>query len=310
MAQVGVVLVHGIGTQAPSWADDLARELSARTVAELEGVLAGEPRPEPRHVLAIESVWWADILQEPQRELRRILEAAETSQDADGRWWIRLWRPLYEFLRRKERGFVAEFIGDVIAYRKDAAYDAVHQRLTEALTRLTERLSPPAQGPKAPVTFVAHSLGTVITSNHIWDERRARAARREEGFHERLILANVFTLGSPLALFSLQYGSAEAFRHPIAVETRHGRWINLYDPDDPIAMPLKPLNAAYREAVFRDVRVQSGAYLVAHTRYFRHRPTLALIARKLALDWLALNDRLPAASLAPHFAADDRTLSP
>jgi hypothetical protein len=93
------------------------------------------------------------------------------------------------------------------------------------------------------------------------------------------------------------------------METERGRWINLFDRDDPVGMPLRPLNPAYRKAVFRDVDVQAGLYLVSHLRYFTHSKVLELIAHKLALDWIACNHALPASELAALDAGYERALA-
>ena len=112
-----------------------------------------------------------------------------------------------------------------------------------------------------------------------------------------------------MALFSLRFGGPEAFSKPIRMETGRGRWMNLFDRDDPIGMPLKPLNEAYQRAVFNDVDVQAGLYLWSHLRYFTHSKVLELIADKLALDWIAHNGRLAAGELAALDAAYERTLA-
>ena len=73
-------------------------------------------------------------------------------------------------------------------------------------------------------------------------------------------------------------------------------------------MPLKPLNAAYDRAVWKDAHVDSGPYLLAHAGYFSKSGTLTIIGRKLALDWLALNRWLPPGRQAELDAAYDATL--
>ena len=273
-------------------------------------------------------VHWAPPLEPGQIELRRILEAARSGTFAHGAP-RRLLRALLRSWRKWEARFVAEFIGDVIGYRNPAARDAIYAAFTDAFNLVAEDLAPADPGTpstiagaapshsstaagasgKAPVTIIAHSLGTVISSDYVWDMINARRAHGEAGFHPRLELANLFTVGSPLALFSLRYGGPAAFSLPISVEHPGGRWINLYDPDDPIGMPLKPLNEAYHRAVFRDVQVDAGPYLLAHSRYFTRSATLALIARKLALDWVALNERLPPGDMSVRYAAYDTELT-
>ena len=49
-----------------------------------------------------------------------------------------------------------------------------------------------------------------------------------------------------------------------------GRWVNIFDEDDPVGMPLKVLNEAYNKVVHKDVLVNSGVYGISHTNYFKH----------------------------------------
>ena len=57
------------------------------------------------------------------------------------------------------------------------------------------------------------------------------------------------------------------------------------DEDDPVGIPLKVLNDAYSKVVYKDVLVNSGLYGISHTSYFKK--------AQLAIDWVALNQKLP-----------------
>lgn len=93
-----------------------------------------------------------------------------------------------------------------------------------------------------------------------------------------------------MALFALQYG-IELFKSPIHVEDAQGHWTNIFDLDDPIAYPLKNLNDAYEKAVHLDCQVNTGGFGVSHVRYFGNRIVQETIAKKLAADWLRMNDK-------------------
>ena len=92
------------------------------------------------------------------------------------------------------------------------------------------------------------------------------------------------------------------------VETREGRWLNIFDDDDPVGMKLRGLNKAYAEAVHQDVQVDAGPYGVSHTEYFNKQAVLDLIANKLAIDWLRLNDIGPQESHTKRLAEFDERL--
>ena len=303
MTRLAVVLVHGVGDQQPDWADPIARQLERDVLAQLAHLLPSVP--DPKEVLAIQDVYWADILQERQRELYKVLAKAN-QVEVSGSWWRKLVREAIRGFKRVESRFVAEFIGDVIGYLDRDTQAAVHKRVTEALDRLSGEAG--SQKAKTPLTIVAHSLGTVISSNYVYDHAKRRHALGKSGFDDELALENFFTIGSPLALFSLQYGGPQAFKQPIKVETVRGRWINISDKDDPVGMPLKSLNDAYGEAVFMDVRVNSGVYLLAHTAYFQEPVTMKLLSRKLALDWVAHHHAVEASRLASWYDEYDQTL--
>ena len=108
-------------------------------------------------------------------------------------------------------------------------------------------------------------------------------------------MSNFFTMGSPLALFALRYG-AELFNKPINVDGA-GRWVNILDKDDPIAYPLRELNEEYKAVVLADLEVNVGLWGIAHVQYWKNQSVHRIIAAKLALDWLRINNRLPAGDL-------------
>ena len=306
--QLGVILAHGIGNQGQEWDEEIIQSLEAAVLHQLAELLPGNAPLDIHDVLHIGRFHWAQVLEEHQRELRRILSAAHTAsaEVVTGGFLKALGTRVRQEVRGWQELVITDFVGDVIGYMDSGARVAIAAELSATLERLAAR-DGAARG-KLPVTFIAHSLGTVISSDYVWDQTQARRRRRRRGFHDRLAFANFFTIGSPLALFSLRYGGPEAFNKPVTVESSRGRWVNIYDDDDPVGMPLKPLNAAYGRAVWKDARVESGPYLFAHAGYFSTPGTLAIISRKLALDWLALNRRLPSARQAALDAAYDSTL--
>ena len=271
-------------------------------------MLEGRDVPAPQDAFVMGRVYWADVLQAHQRELRKILDIAHAPKEAspDEPLWRRLVKRATETLRREESRLIAEFIGDIIGYRNESTRRAIYQTFPLALLGLKQQL--PEGRKKAPLTIISHSLGTVISSDYVWDAAKARHREGRRGFHRHWRLDNFFTLGSPMALFALQYGGAKAFNQPIVLESAAGRWVNVFDTNDPVSMPLRPLNAAYRRTVLADAEVDAGPYLLAHTRYFLNDTTIRIISRKLALDWCVGQRRLPAATLRRLAADYDATL--
>lgn len=293
--KLGILLVHGIGAETPEWAQEILPKLQQAILSEVRKLLPADPPKSFDEAAVIEAVYWAGPLNAKQLLLEERLK-----QDARTRWFtLRLWN------RRQEYEFVSRSVADVIGYLQTDAEALVHEQIAQALDRLVERAG--AHRGKVPLTVISHSLGTVISSDFVYDQTKRRRAEGKPGFHEKAQLENFFTVGSPLPLFSLKYGGPEAFKSPILMETAHGRWVNILDAEDPIAMPLKTLNEAYDRVVLRDVRVKAGCYLMSHLRYFRNGKALRVMGRKIALDWAVMRGKLKpeqAALLGHQYDAD------
>ncbi len=293
--KLGVLLVHGIGIQGPDWAEGIIRGLRDAVAQELAHETTLQNPPSVDDMVAIEPAYWEGILRVREERLRSLLEAGERANA--GAIGQGIWRQLWHWFRRKEYAFIADYLCDIIGYLHPETQKIIQEELSRALSRLISQS--PTQNEPVCLTVVSHSLGTVIASDYIWDTAKAKARQNQ------WLLENLFTVGSPLALFSLKFGGPEEFKKPIRVETEHGRWINIYDPDDPVGMPLHALNEAYAQSVHEDVAVDAGPYLLSHAHYFARSSTLRIIGRKLALDWLRLNRQLNQQEMALRYAAYD-----
>jgi hypothetical protein len=219
-------------------------------------------------------ILWADLLRGKQRRLLARLRRAGPLRNP------------------RLRRFAVSALGDAVAYQPVApqdlspgeldVYARVHDRLARDLERLARRA-----GPGAPLTVVAHSLGTVMVSNYLWD---CQQGRFQSGARSPLArgqtLRHLVFLGSSLPLWSLRYREyGTPIRFPVA--ERGGEWLCFYDPDDALGYPLKPINRGYARAVTRDVAVEVGGPLtgwnpLAHLGYWRDRRVLDEVARLLA----------------------------
>ena len=155
------------------------------------------------------------------------------------------------------RWAVSNFVGDIVAYQvtpnSRVVYDAVHDRVDQALRRLGE------QGPgRAAVRHRAqprqrHRLRPLLRPAQGPGARPA-ATPLERGE----TLTFLYTLGSPIALWMERYGD---FSEPVNIPGKSSpdpviaaasEWINFYDPDDVLAFPLKGLSPSYDRAVDED----------------------------------------------------------
>lgn len=287
MAQrIAVAIIHGVGKEDPHFADGMAEELRGRFAAQVGRAVA-----DAASALISRPVYWAPILQEAEAVLwKRMRQGGELD---------------FTTLRR----FLVDFAADAIAYQPTPSdrkiYDGIHQVFARTLKDLAA-----AAGPTAPLCVIAHSLGSVIASNYLYDlqvdprrkiiSRRVRAMMGDTPLDRGETLTLFYTLGSPLAIWSLRYRD---FGVPIAVPSQalgkhhpglRGEWVNYYDEDDVIGYPLKTLNAAYRKVVRADRQVNAGGILgswnpASHLGYWTDNDVTKPIAAALARTWRAVN---------------------
>lgn len=218
--KIGVLIIHGMGSQRAGFSTDLRDELRDRL-----GPL--EPRFE------WEEIYWANELKEREDELWDCMRQAENAEqqtlDLD-------WIPI--------RKFVVHNFGDALAYHRDiritgSAYSLVHKVIDTSVGNLNGNLS----DPKAPVIVLAHSLGSHMMSNYLWDQQHAKGSPPLTPIPNLLAMV---TFGSNIPLFSLAYPVAKpinlpgkGIKKPSLIKA--SKWLNFLDPDDVLGWPLKPL---------------------------------------------------------------------
>lgn len=305
--KLAVVLVHGIGNSRNDWARAIIPAIENRLRLKLGSLLGVQAPTDMKEVLVISRVYWEGIFKERERHLREKFNGFPGPIKAGGDWPARLKRWVWRPFKRVQNEIIANYIADIIGYLHKDAQRAVYLKISDTLRACHSRLGSPAA--KVPLTVIAHSLGTVITSDYIYEQGRPESdTSGPKVMRDHFVLDNLFTVGSPLALFSMRFGGPEMFIKPVAVESARGRWVNIFDQDDPVGMPLKPLNPAYNRVVHQDVLVNSGVYGLAHGGYFKkHSKALDVICQKLAIDWIALNEKLPPERVAALYADYDRT---
>ncbi len=305
------LLVHGIGVHDKNWAVSLIQKLEKRVLSKLAELAPSVKASAAGEIVDFRAFNWDDLFHERQMTLHGVLSVESKPKiiqniqgffnpitfivNAAVDWFTKKIRPL-------QIKVVSQFIGDILAYRDPDAAMLVYAHLDNVLFKWNQDTS----GKKAPLTFIAHSLGTVISSDYIYNQ--TKGGKR---FNDHLIFENLFTIGSPIALFSLRYGDdPDAFSKPIQVESKEGLWLNIFDDDDPVGMPLKGLNEAHKKAVSQDIQVDAGLFGVSHTGYFDNAAVLDLIAHKLVIDWLRHNATLPPDKIANLLKEYDKKIEP
>jgi hypothetical protein len=312
--QLAVLFIHGVGIREPNFARSAVRMLRREYVKATGEASANDN-------LVVESVYWAPAVIEREDHL---LESAFPDRAAG--WFSGLNRLTHQVSNGSSlsliplalsglvrhvpgiprihwptlRWAVSNFVGDIVAYQvtpnSRVVYDAVHDRVDQALRRLGEK------APEAPLCVIAHSLGSVIASDHFYDLHKGRVLEPAATPIERgETLTFLYTLGSPIALWMERYGD---FSEPVDIPGKASadpviaaasEWINFYDPDDVLAFPLKGLSERYRRAVDEDRSVNVGALLigmspVSHVAYWNDTAVIRPIAQSLAWLWSARRD--------------------
>lgn len=232
--KIGVLLIHGMGEHPDDFGHD--------TIQLLRNRLSGKGLN--RDDLAWESVYWEPVLSDRERQLWVDLSAKNDLN------WVKM------------RRFLVNAFGSSSAYQltqgqSGETYQKIHDLVHQSLLALRSRL----RDEDKPVVVVAHSLGSLIMSNYIWDRQQGRDRERygATAFERMETLAGFVTFGSTIPLFTLGHREIVSIEFPPAALPERlksaARWINLYDPGDVLGWPLKPLSRSYGQAVSEDLEI-------------------------------------------------------
>jgi hypothetical protein len=237
-----------MGAQEPDFADGFIAEMQGR-------LLRAGIAPE---TIAWRAGWWADVVKQREDDLWRDLSRDHTLR--------------YEGARR----FVISHFGDALAYQRVPSqgmdvYRTIHARIREHLAALRGQM-----GGDKPIVVLAHSLGSAIVSNYIWDEQKAPTPNTTPT--QRMeTLAGLVTFGSNIPLFTLCLDEIVAIRFPVPTLgpalRAAARWLNFFDADDVLGYPLRPLSPSYHDAVTADLQINVGSALrswnpLSHEEYW------------------------------------------
>jgi hypothetical protein len=293
--KVGVLILHGMGQQKKDFAVGLIRRLRKRIPE-----LSNQP-----DVVKFQPVWWAKLLNQRSDDLWDTM-----TKDARLDW-------------KRTRTFVLGNLGDAVAYQRlpykeTDIYREAHALIAEELASLESEVEP-----NAPAVLLAHSLGSYIISNYIWDRQKgyslaaveARAPGGAEAgvgpeltdFQKLTTLTGIITYGSNIPVLTLGQKKVEpidfprleelqkrlaTFRPGITIDDIRdvALWSNFYDRDDVLGWPLQPLSDLYRTTV-TDQQVNAGFFKgptpLSHVAYQRDRDVLKPMAQLIG-DVLSL----------------------
>ncbi len=280
--KIAVAIIHGAGTPDENFAEALIERVKKEFAVKLS-------IPNAEDELEFQPIFWSAIFESEQKKM---WEQLQESAQLD-----------FPYLRR----FVLEFLADAVAYQPtllgDQNYHHVHSLVASSLQHLRKRA-----GSLAPLCIISHSLGTVVASNYFFDLQfrreqigdKTRQCMGETPMEQCETLTLFYTMGSPLALWSLRYldfGSPIHVPSPLISDhypNVEGEWVNFYDKDDILAYPLKGVNEAYQSAVTDDVAVNAGGCItswnpLSHGQYEKDDVVVGRITDGLVQIWKAIN---------------------
>jgi hypothetical protein len=248
-AKLGVLIIHGMGKQKGDFADDLIEGLVARLGSGVNDVVAFEP------------CYWAPVLQVYQDNTWDLLNQA-TRMDA-----------------KLLRNFVVSYLGDPVSYLsgyykpRQHGYSDVHRCVLDSLCSLESKLEP-----GSPLIVLAHSLGSVIINNYIWDEQRPKSRNKKSALREKKTpfqkaetLTSFITYGSNIPLFLPPQTKIECIRFPSPNLPEHykkiAKWINVYDPDDILGYPLSTIWTETHGTIIEDKTIDVGFWPISETPF-------------------------------------------
>lgn len=287
-AKIAVAIAHGIcvGNEfdrkdTPHYTDGMAKALKLK-LAEISGQSGNESQKLnwADSKLAISAVNWTPVLKEERKDLYYQLEVDR----------------LNSFFGLRE--FIFQAIADSLTYQVTHSslddlwgYNSIHRCFSDSLKDLARE---ERAGKDAPLCIIAHSLGSVIASNYIYDlqTKKAQIEIGDTPLERGETLTCFYTLATQIPFWSLRYPN---FDQPIQVPSPTlnqyysdltGEWINFYNQNDVLGYPLRSLNDAYAKAVTEDKEINNGGLLeswnpLSHCSYWTNEDVVNTVAMGL-----------------------------
>ena len=180
-----------------------------------------------------------------------------------GCWWDNVTQPMQDYVFQKAlkykigwkslHKFSIDALGDPVSYLSAyytsgrPFYKEIHDRLLSSLKELELALGEQAQS--APLVVFAHSLGSVILTNYIWDCQHGtpQTSEKPETAIQRMEnLTCLITYGSNIPLFlgikDPEKDKVKSIQFPEQIERMEiANWYNIFSPNDVLGWPLTNL---------------------------------------------------------------------
>ena len=194
------------------------------------------------------------------------------------------------------RRFLVSSVSDVLIYESELWRERIR-------STLLEKIQPYIKTGDA-VTVIGHSLGSVVAFDTLYYNSRHNPSWLDANFK----VTNLFTMGSPIALFSLEMDDVTGEQKPryfpkdatpanmnpantnpdLQPVQNEGVWYNFLDAQDLIGYPLEVLfKNKFR---LEDILIQTGTQPIkAHTDYWVNHEVAHRIAERLKADYKRIN---------------------
>ena len=233
--KLGIFIIHGMGNPESSFADGLIRRFTRRLGDQAADV-------------QFTSCYWSPILQEQQDVTwGRLLQSNKMDAKAIRKW-------------------VVSALGDPVCYLSgymkngSPVYQLIHEQIRQDLSKLALRLQ---NADSKPLMVLAHSLGSVIMSNYLWDEQAGNGIGTN-AFEKGETLTSFTTYGSNIPMFLPPSPPITCIKFPsqnIPAKYKNvARWINVFDPDDILGYPLKDIWDNTQGTVIEDRDINVGIW--------------------------------------------------
>lgn len=290
MAKLVVVPVHGVSDHVlkPGYANDFFRMLVERLM-HLGVIPEGASEKEIAEYIVSEPVNYSQYGQDAEDLVyNTYLEA----QSALFKPWDKVLNAVFI---ENIRHLLITAASDVFVYQNESCRELIRGEVRKSIK--------PYVKTGDAVSVVGHSLGGVVAFDTIYYE-----ATQPEWSKAKFLPSNLFTMGAPILLFSLdlldECGNPEQkarfdpnkFLDQKLIRT-DGAWLNFLDPQDIIGYPLEIYFRKKHKV--QDIIVGTGMLpTTAHSGYWHNHEVVNNIADRLLLDYERINATAPPAQLA------------
>jgi (2Fe-2S) ferredoxin len=284
MNKLRIIFVHGITPTVINW--DFSERITARILNKLQdyGVVSPGASPEEiADIITFERVNYSMIGDDAQLRLMNAYE-----QETDKLYNFSYGLSKFAGLDKIRRQIITS-VADVMVYKSRFWRGEIQQLVVDKIS--------PYVSTGDSVSIIAHSLGSVVAFDTLHENVNHNPQWQEADFRP----ANLFTMGSPIALFTLDLdreleiqppqGGTEGHpdeQHHHQIVQKDGVWYNFLDAQDLIAYPLEIL---FKDRfVLEDIVVQTGTNpRKAHDGYWDNEEVSDFIAGRLKLDFQRIN---------------------